>query len=117
LADPLPESERRKLSAFLNSKDGQDWTLNTILEAAKVTKESWVECRNCGRKNKAEIMDANAAVNAVKFAHEWGILKPKDDGDNLPKVARLKDLKPAQRDKLRQILYTRLAGELDAVEV
>ena len=91
--------------------------MDTILEASKVKKTSWVTCRNCGRKNEAEILDANAAVNAVKFAHEWGLTKPKDDGDNLPKVSRLKDLTPKQRDKLRQILYSRLAGELDAIEV
>lgn len=107
----LPESERRKLSAFLNSKEGQAWTLDTIMEASKVKKTAQAVCRNCGRRNEVEIMDANAAVNAVKVAHEWGLTKPKDDGANLPKVSRLRDLTPAQQDKLRELVYTRAARD------
>ena len=110
-SDPQ-ESTRKALERFLTSEKGVKWTLDKVLEAAEVKKKASFACPKCQYRSAVEIPDASGSVNALKFAHEWGLVKPKEDSEPLPKVNKLSDLTPKQIDKARELLYTRLAAEL-----
>lgn len=107
-----PESTRKALAAFLTSEKGVKWTLEKALEAAEVKKQASFVCPKCRYRSHVEITDANGSVNALKFMHEWGLTRPKDDGDALPNVKSLRDLTPKQVERLREIVYPKLKQEL-----
>ena len=82
-------------------------------EAAQVKKKVSFQCPKCTYRSEVEIPDAHGSVNALKFMHDWGMTKPKDEDDLVPNVKSLRDLTAKQVEALRKIVYGRAARELE----
>ncbi len=66
--EALVEGLRSRIATA--APDHADLVIDTLVEAIQARKQTSVTCRKCGTTNRAEVLDAVAATNAIKLLIE-----------------------------------------------
>jgi hypothetical protein len=93
---------RSRLAHDLEGSYEKIWT--TLSEAMDSSKEAWVSCEKCGKRNRVQIPDTQARVRAIEIALSEGFGKRSAEEKLPPKVNLGKRIEEMTDEELDAII-------------